>query len=204
MVTTAGERDLLTSDDQLEDWIGAERGRIPGVEAASGRLAEVRDLRETVRELLHARARGKRPPRARTPKDQRDQRLDAGPDHPDGGRPSRRRAGRPGPLRALRGDRRALCHRARGSARRRTPRLRGAKLRHAIPAGASPAGVVFAGVREPRPCRAPRGSARSPTEAFNDLVAQALRGFGPACGIGPGPGRRGAARSGARPRSSGG
>jgi predicted RNA-binding Zn ribbon-like protein len=62
MVTPAGERDLLAGDDQLEDWIGAERGRIPGVEAASGRLAEVRDLRETVRELLHARARGKRPP----------------------------------------------------------------------------------------------------------------------------------------------
>lgn len=62
MVTTAGERDLLASEEQLEDWIGAERGRIPGVEAASGRLAEVRDLRETVRELLHARARGKRPP----------------------------------------------------------------------------------------------------------------------------------------------
>jgi predicted RNA-binding Zn ribbon-like protein len=62
LVTTAGERDLLTSDDQLEDWIGAERDRIPGVGAASGRLAEVRELRETVRELLHARARGKRPP----------------------------------------------------------------------------------------------------------------------------------------------
>jgi predicted RNA-binding Zn ribbon-like protein len=62
LVTTAGERDLLASDDQLEEWIGAERGRIPGVEAASGRLAEVRDLRDRVRELLHARARGKRPP----------------------------------------------------------------------------------------------------------------------------------------------
>jgi predicted RNA-binding Zn ribbon-like protein len=62
MLTPAGERDLLTGDDQLEAWIGAERGRIPGVEAASGRLAEVRDLRETVRELLHARAGGQRPP----------------------------------------------------------------------------------------------------------------------------------------------
>src|SRR5919106_6072914 len=60
--TPAGDRDLLESDAQLEAWIAAERGRIPGVEAASGRLADVRDLRESVRELLHARARGKRPP----------------------------------------------------------------------------------------------------------------------------------------------
>jgi predicted RNA-binding Zn ribbon-like protein len=60
----AGKRDLLSSDDQLDAWIAAEGGRIPGVEAASGRLAEVRDLRETVRALLHARARGKRPPGA--------------------------------------------------------------------------------------------------------------------------------------------
>src|SRR5918992_1858518 len=60
--TPAGDRDLLESDAQLEAWIAAERGRIPGVEAASGRLADVRGLRESVRELLHARARGKRPP----------------------------------------------------------------------------------------------------------------------------------------------
>jgi predicted RNA-binding Zn ribbon-like protein len=62
MVTPAGSRDLLADDDQLEAWIAAERDRIEGVEAASGRLAEVRRLRESVRELLHARARGKRPP----------------------------------------------------------------------------------------------------------------------------------------------
>jgi predicted RNA-binding Zn ribbon-like protein len=62
MVTPTGDRDLLALDEQLEAWIAAERGRIPGVEAASGRLADVRNLRETVRELLHARARGKRPP----------------------------------------------------------------------------------------------------------------------------------------------
>jgi predicted RNA-binding Zn ribbon-like protein len=62
MVTPAGNRDLLESEDQLEAWIAAERGRIPGVEAASGRLADVRDLRRGVRELLRARARGKRPP----------------------------------------------------------------------------------------------------------------------------------------------
>jgi predicted RNA-binding Zn ribbon-like protein len=62
IVTPAGERDLLASDEQLAAWIAAERGRIPAVEAASGRLAEVRNLRDSVRELLHARARGKRPP----------------------------------------------------------------------------------------------------------------------------------------------
>ena len=62
MVTPAGDRDLLESEDQLDAWIAAERGRIPGVEAATGRLAEVRVLRDTVRQLLHARARGRPPP----------------------------------------------------------------------------------------------------------------------------------------------
>jgi predicted RNA-binding Zn ribbon-like protein len=62
MVTPAGDRDLLGSEDQLDAWIAAERGRIPGVEAATGRLAEVRELRDTVRQLLHARARGKPSP----------------------------------------------------------------------------------------------------------------------------------------------
>jgi predicted RNA-binding Zn ribbon-like protein len=62
MVAPGGDLDLLESEEQLEAWIAMERDRIPGVEAASGRLAEVRDLRRSVRELLHARARGKRPP----------------------------------------------------------------------------------------------------------------------------------------------
>jgi predicted RNA-binding Zn ribbon-like protein len=62
MVTPAGNRDLLETEDQLDEWIAVERDRIAGVDAASGRLAEVRDLRRSVRELLHARARGKRPP----------------------------------------------------------------------------------------------------------------------------------------------
>jgi predicted RNA-binding Zn ribbon-like protein len=61
MVTSAGDRDLLESEEQLEAWIEAERGRIPGVEAAAGRLGAVRELRRSVRELLHARARGRRP-----------------------------------------------------------------------------------------------------------------------------------------------
>ena len=63
-VTPRGERDLLETEDQLVAWIGAERGRIGGVEAVSGRLAEVRALRESVRELLYAGARGNRPPAA--------------------------------------------------------------------------------------------------------------------------------------------
>ena len=62
MVTPAGDRDLLESEEQLDDWIAIERDRIAGVEAASGRLAEVRELRRSVRDLLHARARGKPPP----------------------------------------------------------------------------------------------------------------------------------------------
>jgi predicted RNA-binding Zn ribbon-like protein len=62
VVRAAGELDLLATDEQLEAWIAAERGRIPGVEAASGRLADVRELRQRVRELLHGRARGKRAP----------------------------------------------------------------------------------------------------------------------------------------------
>jgi predicted RNA-binding Zn ribbon-like protein len=64
IVTASGDRDLLEIEDQLEDWIAAERGRIAAVDAASGRLAEVRDLRRNIRELLHARARGKQPPEA--------------------------------------------------------------------------------------------------------------------------------------------
>jgi predicted RNA-binding Zn ribbon-like protein len=62
IVAAAGEHDLLETEDQLDAWIAAERGRIPGAEAASGRLADVRELRHTVRELLHARARGKPTP----------------------------------------------------------------------------------------------------------------------------------------------
>jgi predicted RNA-binding Zn ribbon-like protein len=64
IVAAAGEQELLEGEDQLDAWIAAERGRIPGVEAASGRLADVRKLRDTVRQLLHARARGKPAPAA--------------------------------------------------------------------------------------------------------------------------------------------
>jgi predicted RNA-binding Zn ribbon-like protein len=62
MVAPSGDRDLLSNDEQLEAWIAAERDRIPGVDAAAGRLAGVRELRHSVYDLLHARARGRPPP----------------------------------------------------------------------------------------------------------------------------------------------
>jgi predicted RNA-binding Zn ribbon-like protein len=62
IATPVGDRDLLEQDDQLDAWIAAERDRIPGVDAASGRLPEVRQLRDTIYELLHACALGKGPP----------------------------------------------------------------------------------------------------------------------------------------------
>jgi predicted RNA-binding Zn ribbon-like protein len=62
--TPSGEQDLLETDDQLDAWIAAERDRIASVDAASGRLSEVRHLRGSVRDLLHARARGERLPDA--------------------------------------------------------------------------------------------------------------------------------------------
>ncbi len=64
MITATGARDLLETQEQLEEWIEAEFGRIDGVEAAARRLADVHELRDTVYELLHARARGKPPPKA--------------------------------------------------------------------------------------------------------------------------------------------
>jgi predicted RNA-binding Zn ribbon-like protein len=64
IATPAGNRDLLGTEDDLDAWVAAERGRIPGVDAAGGRLADVRQLRDIVRAVLHARAGGKRPPEA--------------------------------------------------------------------------------------------------------------------------------------------
>jgi|SRR5918995_1490158 predicted RNA-binding Zn ribbon-like protein len=51
-----GPVDLLTTDEELADWIAIERGRIDAVESARSRLAEVRDLRSEVRGLLYAHA----------------------------------------------------------------------------------------------------------------------------------------------------
>ena len=56
VVTPRGEIDLLTTDQQLDVWIAAERGRIPFVDAAAGRLHDVRALRADLRPLLYAHA----------------------------------------------------------------------------------------------------------------------------------------------------
>jgi predicted RNA-binding Zn ribbon-like protein len=56
VVTPRGEVDLLTTDEQLDVWIAAERGRIICVDAAAGRLNDVRALRADLRALLYAYA----------------------------------------------------------------------------------------------------------------------------------------------------
>ena len=59
VVSGGGSVDLLTSEDELAAWAAAEQGRIPGVEETSGRLAEVRALRDRVRGALFAAAEGR-------------------------------------------------------------------------------------------------------------------------------------------------
>ena len=59
VVTAGGPVDLLTTDDELAAWTALESGRIPGVEATAGRLADVRALRDDVRDLLFAAADGR-------------------------------------------------------------------------------------------------------------------------------------------------
>jgi predicted RNA-binding Zn ribbon-like protein len=63
VVTPRGDVDLLSTDEQLGVWIAAERGRIAGVDAAAGRLEDVRALRADLRALLYAHAEGRRLPR---------------------------------------------------------------------------------------------------------------------------------------------
>jgi predicted RNA-binding Zn ribbon-like protein len=64
VVTPRGELDLLSTDQQLDVWIAAERGRIPSVRAAAGRLHDVRNLRADLRALLYAHARRRPLPEA--------------------------------------------------------------------------------------------------------------------------------------------
>jgi Putative stress-induced transcription regulator len=59
VVTPRGDIDLLTTDEQLDVWIAAERGRIASVDAAAGRLDDVRALRADLRALLYAYAQGR-------------------------------------------------------------------------------------------------------------------------------------------------
>lgn len=54
--------DLLATEEELAAWARAERGRIPGVEATSGRLEEVRDLREHIRRALFTAAEARPAP----------------------------------------------------------------------------------------------------------------------------------------------
>ena len=58
VVTPRGELDLLTTDQQLDVWIAAERGRIPTIAAAAGHLHDIRHLRTDLRALLYAHAHG--------------------------------------------------------------------------------------------------------------------------------------------------
>jgi predicted RNA-binding Zn ribbon-like protein len=63
VVTPRGEVDLLTTDEQLDVWIAAERGRVACVDATAGHLADVRALRADLRALLYAYAEGRPTPR---------------------------------------------------------------------------------------------------------------------------------------------
>jgi predicted RNA-binding Zn ribbon-like protein len=64
VVTSRGDIDLLSTDEQLDVWIAAERGRVASVDAAAGRLQEVRALRADLRAILYAHAEGRRLPGA--------------------------------------------------------------------------------------------------------------------------------------------
>jgi predicted RNA-binding Zn ribbon-like protein len=58
------EIDLLSTDQELATWVSASRQRFPVVKAAVGRLAEVRALRDAVRDVLFAAQAGGRMPAA--------------------------------------------------------------------------------------------------------------------------------------------
>jgi len=64
VMTSGGPIDLLATEEELAVWIAAEFGRIPNVDSAGGRLTEVRQLRQAVHALLHARASRRPPSRA--------------------------------------------------------------------------------------------------------------------------------------------
>lgn len=52
VVTPGHEVDLLETERDLAVWIAADRDRFPVVKAAAGQLAEVRGLRDAVRDVL--------------------------------------------------------------------------------------------------------------------------------------------------------
>lgn len=57
-VVSAQDVELLHDDHALDVWIAAESPRYPSAQAARGRLDEVCELRDVVRELLDAHTRG--------------------------------------------------------------------------------------------------------------------------------------------------
>lgn len=60
VVNADTEVDLLSTDQELATWIAAVRRRYPVVRAAAGQLAEVRALRDAVRDVLFAAEAGGR------------------------------------------------------------------------------------------------------------------------------------------------
>jgi predicted RNA-binding Zn ribbon-like protein len=52
----SGSVDILAEEEKLEAWLDKQRHRLPVVEAARGRLSELRELRTVVRDLLYAAA----------------------------------------------------------------------------------------------------------------------------------------------------
>ena len=59
VVTAPEETDLLSTEAELVTWVEAEKGRIPGAEAARCHLSAVRALRAPVRAVLFAAAEGR-------------------------------------------------------------------------------------------------------------------------------------------------
>jgi predicted RNA-binding Zn ribbon-like protein len=66
VVNADTEVDLLSTEQELETWMTAGRRRFPVVAAAAGHLAEVRLLRDAVRDVLHAAAARRRLPAVAT------------------------------------------------------------------------------------------------------------------------------------------
>jgi predicted RNA-binding Zn ribbon-like protein len=57
-------RDLLATDEDLDEWLAHERDRLPGVDRAAERLDAFRALRDALHKLLTAAAAGEPLPRA--------------------------------------------------------------------------------------------------------------------------------------------
>jgi predicted RNA-binding Zn ribbon-like protein len=61
--TPVGPVDLLATEEDLAQWVAVEIPHLPDAGAATGRLEDVRLLRDAVHVLLHAAVRGSTPPR---------------------------------------------------------------------------------------------------------------------------------------------